>query len=96
MSSNENYVTDGSLAVFDMVNDMTDKANEEMTQQLEVEIIKFFGSEENFKKLSHRYVLETFQTPIKVEPGDGLTVRYKIEIKYRIRLKTAKELAANG
>ncbi|ALY08725.1 hypothetical protein FDH65_gp40 [Arthrobacter phage Circum] len=81
----------------DYAQQLLDSMNETRSyvdHELEKQIIDRFGSLEVFKKVAHRYILETTEpvfVPMPEEISHEFT--YSYEIQYRLRLKTPEELA---
>lgn len=90
MSLTENFGTD--VSPYQPIKIVADQMEREMDDRL----IAFFGSEEAAKEMAHLFVLETkvHETTTEVDET-GRYIRFKSEVEYRIRAKTAEELAGD-
>lgn len=76
----------------DEFSEIATNASSEIGKEMDAHILRFFGSEENFRKNAHLWVLEVI--PAKVVMGEGAFegITFQMETKYRLRPKTPKEL----
>ena len=72
-----------------MIEAAIQSALRDLVEQQEAYLLKFFGSKENAERFGHLYVFEEY-APEWAEV-DG---KYRMTQTYRLRLKTAEELAA--
>lgn len=73
------------------MNQFVDTMQQEQAEAIDQFILEFFGSIDLFKKLAHKYVLESKPSELAIK-DDCLRMTQEI----RIRLKTPQEVAAEA